>query len=365
MRTLERVPKREGPPSPLSDADPQSAEALIEEARQRQRWRRQTALMAALVLLVGSVVVVVFGSTRHPRSHPISSPVPRQKLVAPPMPPQIVVWTNNFKIEVLSSRSGQVVRTLATGVEEIRGLPTLAASPSEVLYFDNASGTGEEILRVPLAGGPVTDIAQGRMPAISPNGALLAYVTYTDLTDAPEAIVVMDLRSGARQSWAFTTSHRDITSLAWSPDGGSLSFNSVQGATPQVLELGASSGPLDDAPTVPLPPGVQWAGYLSSQTGVGVAASTGRINLVRVAVSDGRLLGPLTSIQEPLATANSLDGAEGTVQAAGGGHYLLISGSGAGTGEILQWTVGTHHPVRVAPGLRAVWAGASTKADQS
>jgi hypothetical protein len=88
---------------------------------------------------------------------------------------------------------------------------------------------------------------------------------------------------------------------------------------------------------------------------VGVIARSGRINLVRVGAENGRVLGPLTSIREPLATAGSLDGTEGTVQSAGEGHYLLISGSGTGAGEILRWRVGMRQPVAIGHGLRATW----------
>src|SRR5882757_4109659 len=93
------------------------------------------------------------------------------------MPSRVVVWTAGFKIEVLSSRTGRLIRTLAANVSLYRGIPTLAVSATGVVYFDDVRGADEWVLAVPLAGGPVTAVAEGRDPAISPNGRLLAYVT--------------------------------------------------------------------------------------------------------------------------------------------------------------------------------------------
>jgi hypothetical protein len=126
-----------------------------------------------------------------------------------------VVYTAAGKIEVLSSRTGRLIRTLATGVALYRGPVSLAVSPAEMVYFDDARGAGQWIRRVPLAGGPVTTIAAGDSPAISPDGRLPAYVTYTDRTGKPAAIVVRDLSAGTQKTWAFTSALPGINNLSW------------------------------------------------------------------------------------------------------------------------------------------------------
>ena len=48
------------------------------------------------------------------------------------------------------------------------------------MSFDDARGAREYVLGVPLAGGPVATIAEGRDPAISPDGRLLATASARD-----------------------------------------------------------------------------------------------------------------------------------------------------------------------------------------
>jgi hypothetical protein len=87
---------------------------------------------------------------------------------------------------------------------------------------------GEQwIESTPLAGGPITAIGPGDMPAISPDGRLLAYLAWTvkiyppntparDMTSVPEAIVVRNLQTGTVRRWAFTSDVPAISSLSWS-----------------------------------------------------------------------------------------------------------------------------------------------------
>jgi hypothetical protein len=349
------------------------AEALIKEARQlqRRRWRRRALLGASLALLAAATAIGGIGlSDRNARSPARAAPRPGP---VAPMPARVVVWTGNFKIEVLSSRTGRLIRTLATSVALNRGLPTLAVSPLGVVYFDDARGPREFILSVPLTGGPVTTVAEGRDPALSPDGRLLAYWTYTDrwALKQPEAIVVRDLLAGTQRAWAFTSYLPDITGLSWSPDGRFLAFTSTTGMrsdtvtvrTIQVLDA-RPGGTLDGARRILLGQRVAWAGFLTSHTGVGVLVGQyGSIQtdggLVEVGVGSGRILRRLTSLPpHGLATVNAVDGTENTITVDRTGRYLLIAGSGTGTGEIFRWTFGMPHPVRITSGaLRAEWAG--------
>jgi hypothetical protein len=296
------------------------------------------------------------------------------------MPSQIVVWTASFEIEVLSSRTGRLIRTLATNVGLYRGGLTLAVSPAGVVYFPDVRGADEWVFSVPLAGGPVTPLAAGSNPALSPDGRLLAYVPWTDplcspsskpCAGKPEAIVVRDLSAGTQKTWAFTSPLPAITNLSWSPDGRYLAFagltyirnGTVAVRTAQVLDT-RSGGTLDHARPIPLGQAVAWAGYLTPQAGAGVLIGPdGMIQagggLVEIGIGSGRVLRRLTSLPpRGLGTGNALDGTENTITVDRTGRYLLIVGMGTGSGEIFRWTFGMLRPVRVASGaLEAVWAG--------
>jgi hypothetical protein len=277
------------------------------------------------------------------------------------MPSELVVW-NGFKIEVLASRTGRILRTLATNVALYRGLPTVAVSVNRVVYFDDARNRQEWVLSVPLAGGHITAIAPGRDPAVSADGRFLAYVTYTDLTGAPEAIVVRNLVSGRQRSWAFRSVQSDVDALSWAPGGQFLSFTANSGearaATAWIIDT-RSAAALTAARPIPLRPGVQWAGFLTPAVGLALAASrAGRPqSLVEVAVRTGSVLRRLATLGYPLFTANVLTGTEGAVTADAGGRYLLIATSGPrGYGELYRLTVGLDRLVPVARGaIRASW----------
>jgi hypothetical protein len=350
------------------------AEALIEEARQRQRrrWRRRSLVGASIVVLAAAAVTGGIGLSGRPARGPAGG-TRAASGPASSMPPRVVVWTDNFRIEVLSSRTGRLIRTLATNVALNQGVPTLAVSPAGIAYFDDARGTREYVLSVPLAGGPVTTIAEGRDPAISPDGRVLAYVIYTHRSAArqPEAIVVRNLPAGTQRTWAFTSYLPDITNLSWSPDGRYLAFAGITGIknstvtvrTAQVLDT-RSGGTLDGARRIPLGQRVAWAGFLTSQAGAGVMLDQyGAIQtdggLVEVELSSGRILRRLTSLPpRGLGTGNAFDGTENTVAVDRSGRYLLLVGMGHGNGEIFRWTFGMQHPVRItSSALVAEWAG--------
>lgn len=349
-----------------------NAEALIEAARkhQRRRWRRRAIAGSGLALLLAAGViggVSLSGGTGRQAGRAGQLPS------GPPaaMPPWIVVWTSTFRIEVLSSRTGRLIRTLATDVGLYQGLPTLAVSAAGVVYFDDALEGSEWVRSVPLAGGPVMTLGNGASPAISPNGRMLAYVTGPACSlpcpAKPETIVVRDLTAGTAKNWAFTSALPDITSLSWSPDSRYLAFagttvtknGTVMVRSAQVLDTRAG-GTLDRARQIPLGQTVVWAGYLSANTGVGVTSGPAGViraasGLVEVAVTDGRIIRRLTSLPpHGLGTDNALDGAEHTIAVDHAGRFILI----AGTGGIYRWTASMWRPARITrDGLVAVWAG--------
>jgi hypothetical protein len=291
------------------------------------------------------------------------------------MPPEIVV-VGNDRIELVSSRTLRVIRTLATGTGLFSGPETLAASPSGVLFFDRAADQGETVFSVPLAGGPVRAIAYGRTPAVSPDGKFLAYVaeTFSNLHgEVLTGIVERDLASGTQRTWAIPDPAVQIDEMTWSPDGRHLAVTTDVGPAlvTLVLDTTAPGRTLGAARRMPLPPGVSWAGYLTARTGVGVVVSgawpTLWTSLVELDVRTGQVIGPLTTLRQGLFALGA--GPAGTIQPDPSGRYFLITGTGPSEkipgqispgayGEIFVWTVGTRQPVPILHRfILAIWAG--------
>jgi hypothetical protein len=372
------APPRHGP------LDAAQVQALFAEARRRQRDRRRRAvrLILAAALLAAAVVAGGSGLIGRGVRTPAEGPGWLPAGPAGPMPAQVVaLTTGGNKIQVLSSRTGRVVRTLASNVGLFQGIPTIAVSPAGVVYFDTARDDGEQwIESTPLTGGPITPIGPGDMPAISPDGRLLAYLAWTvqiyppntparDMKPpAPEAIVVRNLQTGAIRRWAFTSLVPAISSLSWSPDNRFLAYTSLSWASgqpppdvTQLLDTRAGST-LTSARRIPLAPGLEWADFLTPQAGLAVTpyppAEGRQQTLVAVATRTGRILGRLIGLpRQGLATANAFDGTEGAITADPTGRYLLIATNGPrGNGEILRWAIGERHLTGLAAGAgRAAW----------
>ena len=278
--------------------------ALFEEARQRRRLRHRIfGLGLAAVLLIAALMVFVFLAGRKPTAPPASDGgAPAAGRPIPPAPTQMVVWSQTspgtLSIQVISSKTGHVLRTLAIDDGLFRSSPQPSVSADGTVYFDDAiDGSAppnpgplprEQIASVPLGGGAISVVAQGHDPAVSPNGRLLAYQTFTDVTDAPEAIVVQNLTTGASTTWQFATNAPDISSgLSWSPDSKSLAFQSetvIKGVChlrTHVIDLSSPNRSLDDTALISLPlcpaptpwasPGagrdMLWVGFLERDCG--------------------------------------------------------------------------------------------------
>jgi hypothetical protein len=217
-----------------------------------------------------------------------------------------------MNIEVISSKTGQVVRVLATDRGLFRSTPQPTVSESGTVYFDDSSpatpgypGPGsspplEQIMSVPLSGGTPHIVAQGHDPAVSPNGQWLAYEAFTDITDQPEAIVVVDLTSGATSTWQFASTGPDLVNgLFWSPDSRSLVYTSegtfvhgVSNVSTRLLDLSNPNRSLEAAPELRLPlcpvptpwapPGagraMHFAGFLSAHQALGTCYHAGLTN---------------------------------------------------------------------------------------
>jgi hypothetical protein len=337
--------------------------ALFEEARQRRKRCRLVAVLVVVVFLVVTMMVVLVHKTTTPttRGH-IGHPLINGALV-PPMPAQLVVWaatSRNSYIEVISSTTGNVVRRLATDVGVIRGTTQPTVSPFGIVYFDDAYFVNhtpdEQIKSVPLAGGPVSVLADGYDPAVSPNGHSLAYLTWTDLTNAPEAIVVRNLLTGATSTWQYSTNGPEINQISWSPDSKSLLFstNIANEATrlwtlgTWVLDLSSPNRSLDSVRPIPLPAGMFLAGYINATEGIGYFRHVGFRSQPKddwfeptvVDVATGRIVERLPTVPGLLASSVATSGGGGLQVDPSGRHLALVEeGSGHNVGFLYRWTI--------------------------
>jgi len=80
----------------------------------------------------------------------------------------------------------------------------------------------EQIFSVPITGGPETFVANGHDPVVSPDGRYLAYLIWTQITNWPEGVVVVNRLTGAVSTWQYSTNVPDINTISWSPDSAGL-----------------------------------------------------------------------------------------------------------------------------------------------
>jgi hypothetical protein len=170
------------------------AEALFWEARLRRRRRRRwTAGILLVVLALGAAVA----TDDHPAgrsSTPAARSSRRVDVLPVGTPKEIVGWTSGFRLVTISTRTGVVLHTLATQVGIFApGLPDVSVAPDGTVFFDSSAAstfdrgdwTGDQIFSVPINGGPITRVAAGVDPEVSPDGRRLAYVDSDPQGEAP------------------------------------------------------------------------------------------------------------------------------------------------------------------------------------
>lgn len=313
---------------------------------------------------------------------PVSGPKPVRCRRSRRRPPRWWCGPANFRIQVISSVSGHVIRTLATNVAIYRYVPHPTVSPSGTVFFGDAyymnGKPSEQILSVPISGGPITVIGAGHYPVVSPNGRLLAYLAFTDVAGGPEAIVVRNLQRGAASTWRYSGAGPDVSQLSWAPDSATLSFTAttagtagheaaIQGAF--TLDLSDPGRSLQGARRIPLPSGMAWAGYVSATEGIGIrqhlgsAAGAGWTEPALVDITTGRVVRRWPDLPGLPGAGNAHDGLEGTVQVDPSGRHLAIAEAGPGSGSLWRWTIGSRSPARIITGVgTAAWVPVAAQA---
>jgi hypothetical protein len=322
-------------------------------------------------------------------------------------PAEIVAWTSSDHVVVISTRTGAVVRTLASDVAVFEpGVPDLSVSPQGVVFFNSApivgvsppDAQGDQIFSVPITGGPVREVAAGFFPQVSPNGKLLAYVASSGVGEAPYMLpnggITIATLAGDNIS-NVQTMHPDATqtdqgasNLSWSQDSQSLSFALLDGATDATtswrIALARANGSLASAQEIPFRPGVSWSGYWKvpkdgEQVGIGVLTSppvdspstlAGSQAIVTIDPSTGKAIKHLFTIKGAAVCSTSVPSdcwadfvnpltldAAGTSVLVGGAIPLAFgSVSTSGASYLYRWSTGDSKLVRLTPGVQvATW----------
>ena len=272
---------------------PPDAEALFKEARQRRRRRRLTGALALGAF--AAVVALVAGSLWLPAPSPPApgtAPAARDAALAgtarAPMPNEIVGWGANANLVVISTRTGDVERTLASHVSVFApGLPSVSVAPNGTVFFESATPQlvaaaatgGDRILSVSIRGGPVRDLGAGSDPQVSPDGRSVAYIAPEPAGTAgeppylvpPQGIDVATLSASGTVAAVRTLEpgpaqvDQGASDLSWSPNGRMLSFDllnpTTSATTAWTTPVGRGVKSLATARRIPLAAGLTWTGF--------------------------------------------------------------------------------------------------------
>jgi hypothetical protein len=151
--------------------------------------------------------------------------------------PGIVAVTTAGQVDVLNQQTGLATTTL-TGNQDVVG-DEIAVSRNGVVYFavHPKNSCTDEIESVPLSGGTPASVASGVLPAISPDGADLAFAREalgstpdTCGPAGPIAVVVLNLDTHAQTSYPAPPGGDGLISvvshLSWAPGGAALLVSS-------------------------------------------------------------------------------------------------------------------------------------------
>jgi hypothetical protein len=214
-------------------------EALIKEARRRQR-RRQLAIGAAVVLALagGLGAVAAVSGNSHPRPHltanatghrlapgaGAASTLPSVFAASFPLRPT-ATGNPGERIAVLSSRTGDLLRWLTPRQEGVYDA-VLSVHDGWVYFLRNPARGPGATWRVRVTGGPAQLAQAGASDyAVSPDGRAVASVIGADHGDVVE-FVARNLVTGRRNTIVMATKPSPdannwppgISGLTWAPD---------------------------------------------------------------------------------------------------------------------------------------------------
>lgn len=395
-----------GPPRTVDKPAP-VVEVLFPEAHRRRRRRRLGWVAAALCIALVIWLVLVAVAHTSARSTPNRTPE-TAGIVRASAPNEIVGWTNNFHLEVVSTMTGSVERILASNVAlDAPGLPTLSVSPGGVVFFDSdpieavspPDAQGDQILSVPITGGPVHEVAPGFDPAISPDGRTLAFVASNGVGEAPYQLASGGIELAQLKGSDITDVRilhptgamvgAGISNLSWSTDSRMLSFDlltpSDDVTSSWILSAPSQQLSLGPAVSIPLhPEGLTWGGFFGDSAngrpmGIGVLTTpenepplANPQRVVSIDPQSGEVVRSLFRLPDAICTSSSPSAPQDcgadfsdALGADPGSSNVLVSGaiplqygqvSTSGLAYLVRWNAGTRKPVRVISGvLVAAW----------
>lgn len=143
-------------------------------------------------------------------------------------------------VDLLSPDTGAVLRTLVgpspvdSSGRHLADPVAVTASKSEAyIAYGRLQSTVES---VPLAGGPLTYVTDGMVPAVSPDGTMLAFFRLLPTSDATSttvtgAVVIRDLATGSERTVDPTTGLTVVEGLSWSTDDSELALTGLFGGS--------------------------------------------------------------------------------------------------------------------------------------
>lgn len=219
---------------------------MIERRVRRRRTVRVAGVAAGVLVLAGGVVGSVLQLTddgvplpviEEPDPAPTPSALPTGEDTEPPVEetsPRVPADSADLPHPLVASIPGLVELDPVTGalLRELDG-PTgegwaaVALTPDGTTVFHEELWTGcaTRLWRTPLDGGEPELLAAGMRPAVSPDGATLAYVGFAPCVPDDHRLVLRDLESGDERSWPLTQPAEQlarIATLSWAPNSRTL-----------------------------------------------------------------------------------------------------------------------------------------------
>jgi WD40-like Beta Propeller Repeat len=154
-------------------------------------------------------------------------------------PPAMVAVTARGALVRLDSVTGAPARTLVP--HGVIGDEISVSPDGRTVYFSQRHGCVDDVAAVPVTGGKVTLISTGSLPAISPDGATLAFARQPEMTrhcmpDSSDltgqfSLVVRTLSSGVEHVFPMLPPGQSsglpapISHLSWAPGGTQLAVS--------------------------------------------------------------------------------------------------------------------------------------------
>ena len=203
---------------------------------------RVLAVPAALTLVAacggGGSPSAAQSGTANPKATATARARPVRQTTA--RPPAMAGVTARGALVLLSSATGTPVRTLVP--QGVTGDELSVSRDGRTIYFSRRHGCVDDVESVAVSGGTPTLITTGSLPAISPDGATLAFARQPTLTrhcmkgssgdlSAQYSLVTRTLSSGVEREYPMLPAGQSgslpapISHLSWAPDGTELAVS--------------------------------------------------------------------------------------------------------------------------------------------